>query len=396
MSTTVEEIKKTEIKKEKKDELLLDSLEIKGFRCFEHLSIQELGRVNLIVGKNNVGKTAFLEALWLYTSRGNINTLIRLLLSRDELSPYTGQHTSPSISGNDFTIKIENLSSELRNLFFGRRDFGSEGRDLAFIGSKDSYLKISTIQLRNENGSPKMERGPYFDDIWIVLSKGLSLSVSLVENGEETYLEFFSLTNFQNLLRKPLPQMMIQSTFVKSNGLNHTLLARLWDDALRKGLEERAIHFLKTIAEQISYINFVGAEDDSSTRYPIASIQNSMQRVPLKSFGEGLARLLGLSLSFVQCEHGILLIDEIESGLHYSVLPDVWKLIFKTAKDLNVQVFATTHSFDCIEAFAQASIEDKESEGNLIRLENKNGAIKAVTFSENELETVTRRNIEVR
>ena len=72
MSTTVEEIEKTEASEETKNELLLDSLEIKGYRCFEHLTIEKLGRVNLIVGKNNVGKTALLEALWIYLSRGSV------------------------------------------------------------------------------------------------------------------------------------------------------------------------------------------------------------------------------------------------------------------------------------------------------------------------------------
>ncbi len=65
-TTTVEKIKKSELNKDKKSELLLDSLKIKGYRCFEYLMIEKLGRVNLIVGKNNVGKTALLEALWIY------------------------------------------------------------------------------------------------------------------------------------------------------------------------------------------------------------------------------------------------------------------------------------------------------------------------------------------
>jgi AAA15 family ATPase/GTPase len=106
--------------------------------------------------------------------------------------------------------------------------------------------------------------------------------------------------------------------------------------------------------------------------------------------------LFGIALSLVNCEDGMLFIDEIESGLHYSVLPDVWKLIFKTAKDLNVQVFATTHSKDCIEAFTQAAIDDEESDGMLIRLESKNGAIKAKVFDEENLKTIARRDIEVR
>ena len=88
MSTTVEEIEKTETGKDTKSELLLDSLEIKGYRCFEHLTIEKLGRVNLIVGENNVGKTALLEALWIYARRGKIDTLLNLLFSRDEIALY--------------------------------------------------------------------------------------------------------------------------------------------------------------------------------------------------------------------------------------------------------------------------------------------------------------------
>jgi AAA15 family ATPase/GTPase len=110
-----------------------------------------------------------------------------------------------------------------------------------------------------------------------------------------------------------------------------------------------------------------------------------------------MIRLLGLILTLIECENGMLLIDEVEIGFHYSVLPDVWKLIFKTAKDLNVQVFATTHSKDCIEAFTQAAIDDEESEGMLIRLErNKDDKIIAKIFDEESLETIERRNIEVR
>src|SRR5215203_1856315 len=82
MPTTVEETKKTEQSKDKKDELLLDSLEIKGYRCFEHLTIEKLGRVNLVVGKNNVGKTALLEALWIYLN--NSRVLNQILNSRNE------------------------------------------------------------------------------------------------------------------------------------------------------------------------------------------------------------------------------------------------------------------------------------------------------------------------
>ena len=89
--TSVKEIEKTEVRKDKKDELLLDSLEIKGYRCFEHLTIEKLGRVNLIVGKNNVGKTALLEALWIWCEGSAWNYVLRtidkILTRRSEKSP---------------------------------------------------------------------------------------------------------------------------------------------------------------------------------------------------------------------------------------------------------------------------------------------------------------------
>jgi AAA15 family ATPase/GTPase len=93
---------------------------------------------------------------------------------------------------------------------------------------------------------------------------------------------------------------------------------------------------------------------------------------------------------------GVFLIDEIENGIHYTVLPQLWQFLFRMAKLHNVQVFATTHSWDCVEAFQKAAAEETEIEGTLIRLEKRDDCHKAVTFSEKELAIVTRDKIEVR
>ena len=95
------EIEKVETGRDKKNKLLLDSLEIKGYRCFEHLTIEKLGRVNF-VGKNNVGKTALLEALWIYGKRGIISTLVELLFSRDEVPVYVERNSSSTIGDLKF------------------------------------------------------------------------------------------------------------------------------------------------------------------------------------------------------------------------------------------------------------------------------------------------------
>lgn len=118
--------------------------------------------------------------------------------------------------------------------------------------------------------------------------------------------------------------------------------------------------------------------------------------LPLYSLGNGMWRSLGIALALVNAKDGILLIDEFENGLYYTVQPELWQLIFQVARRLNVQVFATTHSWDCIEAFQKAAREDHQEEGLLIRLESKKGGIGVTLYDEEELGIATREHIEVR
>lgn len=333
-------------------ELLLDSLEIKGYRCFEHLKIEKLGRVNLIVGKNNVGKTALLEALWIYSQFRNGENLHHILnetlRTRDE--------AFEKLSDSDFYEDREAVN--YFDLFYGRP-----------VNSNNHKITIGSL-VQTQTNSNKIE-----------------FSLTNLINNIRSEKEFFSQSPSN-----------IRNIFIPFAGLDSQYLARLWDnidfsgDLERKG---KVIELLRVLRESVSDIGFSIAYGSSPKRIPLM-VEDNIGETSLRSFGEGLNRLLGIGLSIVNCKDGILLVDEIETGLHYSVLLDVWRMIFKTARDLNVQVFATTHSQDCIEAFTEAAIEDKESDGMLIRLENKNGVIKATTFNEEELEAVTRRHIEVR
>jgi AAA15 family ATPase/GTPase len=97
----------------------------------------------------------------------------------------------------------------------------------------------------------------------------------------------------------------------------------------------------------------------------------------------------------VNAPRGWLLVDEIENGIHYSIQPQLWEFIVQLSNRLNVQVFATTHNWDCITAFQQAT-RGHESEGMLIRLQWRNGLVQAVEFTEAELAIATRQSIEVR
>lgn len=111
-----------------------------------------------------------------------------------------------------------------------------------------------------------------------------------------------------------------------------------------------------------------------------------------------MTRMLDFAVALEGGRNGILLIDEIENGLHYSVQPDLWRMIFETAQELDVQVFATTHSYDCVQAFQQVSGEHEE-EGMLISLRRKRSdpeKIVAVPIEEEELEYAVETHTDVR
>ena len=91
-----------------------------------------------------------------------------------------------------------------------------------------------------------------------------------------------------------------------------------------------------------------------------------------------------------------MVIDEAENGIHHSVQRGYWRMVLQAAQDNNVQVVATTHSWDCVRGFAQAATELEDVEGALVRLERRNGDLRAVEYSEEQLQVAAEQGIEVR
>jgi ABC-type multidrug transport system ATPase subunit len=139
----------------------------------------------------------------------------------------------------------------------------------------------------------------------------------------------------------------------------------------------------------------VAGEGARKQRIAIARSSRLSHPVPLRSFGDGLNRLFGIVLSMVNAKDGVFLIDEVENGMHYSIQLDLWRLLFRISQNLNIQVFATSHSWDSVEAFQKAAAEHP-SDGVLVRLSRKGGEIIPTLFQEQELAIATRDRIEVR
>ncbi len=123
--------------------LILNSLEIHNFRAFRSLRIEKLGRVNLIVGKNNVGKTCLLEALLLYANPGDLLVTRSLLGGRDEIETTLKVPKNLDEKGiKELLAKDRALVSSIKNLFYGRGDVAMEPIQIGSVDSPDTIIKL--------------------------------------------------------------------------------------------------------------------------------------------------------------------------------------------------------------------------------------------------------------
>ena len=103
-----------------------------------------------------------------------------------------------------------------------------------------------------------------------------------------------------------------------------------------------------------------------------------------------------MALALANSRDGFLFIDEAENGIHHSIQQGYWRMVLQAAHDNNVQVIATTHSWDCVRAFAQAAAENEDVDGLLIRLERDDAGLHAIEYSEDRLQRVVQHDNEVR
>jgi AAA15 family ATPase/GTPase len=172
-------------------------------------------------------------------------------------------------------------------------------------------------------------------------------------------------------------------------------VAVLWDKISLTPLEEEVVQGIELIDESIEDIAFV-EDPRAGMRIPLVRTRKFDEPVPLSSMGDGVSRLFEIILALVSVKGGVLLVDEFENGLHWSIQPQVWSTVFKLAATLNVQVFATTHSRDCVEAFHSAW-QDKPELGAFFRLSlDPSGEVRPVAYDLETLADSVATRVEVR
>lgn len=131
-------------------------------------------------------------------------------------------------------------------------------------------------------------------------------------------------------------------------------LDSVWQQTVLDGDDGEVIAALAVLEPKIARLAFVHDKRAGQTRARVAFHDSRRQR-PLSALGAGVHRFLGLLLACHGARGGMLLVDEIDTGLHYSVQTRMWELLATWTKQFDVQVVATTHSLDCVRAFAEVA-----------------------------------------
>ena len=374
---------------------MLNSLVIKNYRNLKELTINSLGRVNLITGKNNTGKSTLLEAVAIYATRGDIELITQLLEERGETTKTTSETLNNRIQTNiktfsslfsnrvvGFDVKDAILIGSIENTLFGKKPSSENSVSLRFV----KYIEEVS---KDEQGNTIRRRRFLQDD-----SKIENYKIDFeITTEESTYLVSFESDRLyrRNFVNPKNNNVQI----VKTRNIDKDANGSLFDNIALTDKEQNVINALRIIEPLTERIAFV--EETPRKRNAVIKLSGSQSVLPLQSMGDGINRILTIILALVNSSNGYLLIDEFENGLHYTVQEKLWTIIFQLSKELNIQVFATTHSEDCIRGF-QRTLNNQEclSDGKLIRLDNNDGVIKQIEFDAKDLKIATDQDIEIR
>jgi len=345
----------------------LRSIRIQNFRRFSDLTIPRLGMVNLLVGRNGTGKSTVLEA-------------VRLLMSDPDLSVHR------DISDRQEDGFAETLEEDYSALD-GLKRRGSSRDDEFRISDGERFVTggLRVYQrVRDEDGDYHYEPVPF---------RSSAENVELV----------FELTSPDwrrrysgDVPRKPkgvFDSVRGSCVFIGTGGLSRAEFAHLWISVALTELEDRINQSIRNSFTEVERVSIVPGNRESSV---IAKVRGVEQPVALKNLGEGATRFFALALAAAKARNGVLLVDEVEVGLHYSIQVELWRLLVQMALEFNFQIFATTHSEDAIRAFSIATKENEAVDGRLIRLQSRGGEIEAVEYDEGKLWDSRNSEMEIR
>lgn len=363
---------------------MIQTFSVGDYRGIGGLAVEGLRRVNLVTGPNGVGKTALLEALWAFHGRFLPSNLWNLHIQR---------------------TKRESLDPVAA--------LARHGVDLAGIedgtsrAAKFAFARDAALPASSRNGPDGGNGGTRPTLVTDGAAAGVPMAPIRIDgrlrvwlDGEEVHepVQPFRTGNGFVLVPLPVPSEprpagiidLPTMAFDPSEAtINH------YSRILRRGAKEELKQRMRLILPLVEDLEIVTSDDGAP--YLMATTDDG-ERMALQALGGGMMRLFRTYTHFYTASGGgLLLLDEVENGLHHSVLERLWTDIREMADALDVQVFATTHSVECVRA-AVAAFKDTWSDLAVIgvyRPRDEEGA-RAIMYADDRLRVATDNGMELR
>lgn len=307
---------------------LLEYIDIKDFKCFKDFHAEGFKRVNLIGGKNNVGKTAFMEACYI------------------------------NIHGKD----IKHLLFAISNIKYMRENL--------------NILKSKTYDLKE------------FIEIANNLNLNSSLGKTIFNIQDKDGVKEYSFKLFKKSIKINVNDFSYDNNeidnvdFIDNFGLSNLEITNNYSSVQKKDKETYLNTILNKFDKRIESFKVI----DKKPQCKLNGFEKNNGYIELTELGDGARHLVSIVTDLFKCENGSIFIDEIDNGIHYTQLDDLWNIILQVSKEQNVQVFATTHSKEMIESYVRVAEKLKDNDVSFIELgKNKDNHIDSVTMNLEQL-----------
>lgn len=355
-----------------------------------------MGRINILVGKNNAGKTCLLEALHVLAS-GNPVTLGDALYARNE-----------AIRMDTADRRFLEVAPDVRCAFFERASSVGSSFEMECKGdvpAEERRLSVTRIEheaLPEEEDSSGDALARAADGATVIVAEATTFGRVTTEalrwkfeaGGKQDQLDvpLFPDGGMSSPRRRRRTPEALPVRLVRTDLGTREQVAHLWGPIAATENEENVVALLKIVEADIERI----AAAPGSLGGIFVRLRGKKERIPLGNFGDGTTRLFSLACNLIAAQHGLFLIDEIDTGLHVSTMVAMWRFLARAVQQFNVQIFATTHSDDCLRGLADFLRDNPDTDGmtRLFRIER--GAKTAMAYTSEQIVRTSDSNVEVR
>ncbi|UFH35087.1 AAA family ATPase [Flavobacterium acetivorans] len=327
---------------------------IHQYRKLKKIDVKNLSQVNIFVGGNNMGKTSILEAFYLSSQLNDLNAFVQLEKYRGK---YIGELNSNWVSKNFNTfIEIESKFNKSDSVIYISSEKTEEDID------KSGYLSTISVQA-------KVDKETFESNLHLYANKDADL-------------------------RFIKSSILCPATFTSPYRYNSELLKKAHAFAVENRYFDEIISFIKeNLDPHIEKIELINVDNESRFVVTSSALTDVLD---ITKYGEGLQRIFEITLFMVYSKDGIICIDEIDSAIHKKLLIKFTDFIQRLAAKYNVQVFLTTHSKECIDAFVENKYPDDELMAYALELDAE-GNLECNFLSGNKLKQLVESiNIDIR